>query len=203
MSAVDHDPARVARTLRNLRDCVDLGITVVLGGDSELTWDPARRALHLLPASETLLARRGYDVAKAMDEGLEHELGHHAVATAEERGLPDWALGRDSNRVGPSPTETVLLPRPANAVPGSPDRYETRPSRRPGQISDDGDRRAVEVAVLSWQLLRSGRHPGPWAAQGIRDDADHRVARRFASAGLDRGAVRAALYAADAAEVAS
>lgn len=110
--------------MRNLRDCVDLGITVVLGGDSELTWDPTR---------------------------------------------------------------------PANAVPGSPDRYETRPVRRPGQISDDGDRRAVEVAVLAWQMLRTGRHPGKWAADGIRDPRDHRVARRFALAGLDLDVVRAEL----------
>lgn len=186
--------------MRNLRDCVDLGITVVLGGDSELTWDPTRRALHLLPREGTLLAGRGYDVGKAMDEGLEHELGHYAVATPEERELPDWALGRDSNRVGPSPTETVLLPRPANAVPGSPDRYETRPVRRPGQISDDGDRRAVEVAVLAWQMLRTGRHPGKWAADGIRDPRDHRVARRFALAGLDLDVVRAELARVEATE---
>ncbi len=153
----------------------DLGITISLCA-SEVTWDPATRTLFLRPAPGSVLDQVAPGVEDALDEMLEHELGHYAVATPEERGRVDWGLGIDTNRVGVRIEEVVEMH-------GGQPVVVQRAVQRPGSMTYE-DAQVVEAAVWLWQQARGRDFPfeGPVAELALGTNRRSRAAwARFAA----------------------
>lgn len=123
----------------------DLGIAVSFA-PSPVTWDPSTRTLYLQPVAGSLLAGRHTGVADLLSEPLEHELGHYAVATEDERARPDWGMEADTNRVGP---QVEMVPQ---LFAGRVELVQ-RAVRRPGAMAL-ADAQVVEAAVWLWQESR-------------------------------------------------
>lgn len=147
----------MSTTLSPFALAADLGIAVSFA-PSPVTWDPTTRTLYLQPVAGSLLAGRHTSVADLLGEPLEHELGHYAVATADERSRPDWGMEADANRVGP---QVELIPREfAGRI-----ELVQRAVRRPGAMAL-ADAQVVEAAVWLWQESRdSGLDAGSAAAR--------------------------------------